>query len=171
MLTERAIAQYLRSQAAYLIAAVGTYILTEEGLHITLSSGFEFDLLILRGQDNLEIEEAAVIAYCSDCQQPVSMLRTLNHVCEVRVSLRFPADDNEAQPDVLAALEHASGQLVKALYRSELKDRLSSQETGFSVLHVGPWRQQSGWTGRQRTYAFSTLMVCTLSDVGDEVPA
>ena len=81
--------KYLLGQAPFLIAASGSYLLTDLGLRIKLSSGFEFDMPVLTGQGACEFSGPALIAYAPECSQ---LSCTLNHEALLEVELRWPAD-------------------------------------------------------------------------------
>lgn len=156
--------RWLLGTAAYLIAADGTYVVTDKGLKIRLATGFEFFLPVIRGQDDVEVGGPAVVAACprGTQSQPGSATR----VVEIEVTLRYPADEGDHAKELLAAFEYAAAQLAAALMRDDFLERLSEHEEEFTALsYVGTWTEDSGWIERLRTYRYMRQIVVTPADL------
>jgi len=165
MRVERAFARWLLGAAPYLVAADGSYVLTDKGMRVTLHTGPQFFLAVNRGQDDVEIASPGLIAACDDAVQ--TELTALNFLVNLQIELRYPVDEGPESCGLLEAFEYAARQLGAALYKTELMDEVSQSEPEFTALNrPAPWREQSGFTGRQRTYRWVTQVSVALSDLG-----
>lgn len=152
--TERAIQRWVLGSAAYLIAGDGSFVVTDNGLKIRLVSGFEFDLPVMRGQDDVENSGPGVIAACAAGVQVEK--GTMTHDVQVEITLRYPADEGEGLCSLLDSFEFSCDQLSQAIYRADFPAALTASLDGFTCLSsLGHWRQASGWVGRLRSYQFT----------------
>jgi hypothetical protein len=174
---ERALARYLLGVAPFLIAAPGEFVLTDEGARIRLSSGFEFNFAVLTGQGACEVSGPCLIALCAEAIQDNTQQFTLNHLCQLEARLKFPVDAESnlgTAAELLSCWEYAASQLVLALYRDDLAERLTANEPDFTCLYLpGPRAQTSGFEAEDRLRVFSVLLpaVCTSVFIPQEEPA
>jgi len=156
---ERAFARYLTSVAPFLIGKGGSYVLTDTGLRIKLTSGDQFDFPVLPGQSICEVSAPAIVAACLSATQDITSMYTLNHRCSVEVTLFFPADADPGglgtPQELLDCFEFAAKGLVENLYCDDLDTLLKQYEPDLTILHcTGPRTQRSGWIQEQRTRVF-----------------
>jgi hypothetical protein len=149
ILTERAFSRFLHGVAANLVTGDGSYVITNDGLKILLKNGVSYPFPVLRGQDDQEVSAPCVIAYAQQGEQ--AELGTMTHVVDVQFSLLFPTDESMKQPQLLELFEYAAAQLVEALYRDDLCERVSELEPGYTLLaQLSKWAIESSWTNRNR---------------------
>ena len=162
--------RYLLGQAPYLVAGDGSYILGDTGLRIKLSSGFEFDLPVLTGQGACEVVGPCLIAFGSEATQT----DCLNHDAVAEVELRWPADAESGlgtREELLSCFFYAAGQLQKALYRTDLAERITETipEDSFTCYDVLPTRTQgSDFRSRLRVYKVKLHCICASSPPTEE---
>jgi len=163
---ERAVARYLTGVAPYLIGGNGTYLITDNGLRVTLTSGVQFDFPIFTGQSTCEVSAPCIVAACPLCTQDNTTQCTLNHRCSVEVILYVPADADPGglgtPQELLGFFEYAASQLVQALYRDDLATQLKLNEPNFTALFTsGPRSQLSGFVDRTRQFSVTFDVIAT----------
>lgn len=162
--TERAFQTWMLGHAALLVSENGKYVVTNRSIRIELLSGPSFNLPVNRGQDDQELGAPAIVAACDDAVQ--AELRSLNWLVSTTLELRFPCDEKPTMSSMLDAFEYAAGGLSAALYKTELLDEVSALEPDFHlVARPNPWREQSGFTDRLRTYRWSTQFHVAMADL------
>jgi len=168
-------ATWLRGQSGNLITGHGTFVQTEKGIRIKLSSGAEFPFTVTTGQDDVEVAAPGVVVSATEAEQ--SELLSLNFLVSIDVILRFPADEGVTEnTGLIEAFRHAATQLSSVLYRDDLEARLSESEEGFTALHrPEPWRERSepavdGGPPRVRGYRWSTRLHVALADIQEPAP-
>jgi hypothetical protein len=173
--TEQAIARWLRSGQNLRLWRTnhGSYVVNDRGINIKFHSGFELTIAVLTDEgDVADVEMPVIIASCTQLTEPESLFPIGNHVGEASVVIKFPADKWSEQPDVLAALEDTAVNVYRALFRSDLPERLSEQVENFTCLAVQPTRQQTrDRDGRIRIYMLTlNLQVCARDFVEEPEP-
>lgn len=171
--TEQALARWLRSgqNVTLWYTSHGKYVVNDQGFHIEFHRGFKLQFNVLTDEgDVADVELPVIIASCTQVTEPEGLFPIGNHVGEAHVVIKIPGDKWTDQPDVLAVLEDTAVNVYRALYRSDLPERLTEQVENFTCLAIQPERQQTrDRDGRVRIYTL-TLKVQVCARDFDEEP-
>jgi len=168
---------HLLGVAPFLIGSSGSYILTEQGARIRLSSGYEFNFPVLTGQGPCEVIGPCLVAYANEATQQEGF--TLNHNATLAIELRWPADAESnlgTREELLACFQYAAGQLQIALYRHDLAKLLTESITGdeFTCFFVMPDPvQESLFDAAARLRLYRMRLTCIVASdlIPEEEPA
>jgi hypothetical protein len=171
---EQALRAWVQTRTVALITDTGAWIVTEAGLRLIVRKGFDLDVPVHLGQDQMEVRVPCIVCSCSSeaCQEEFP---SGNYRCPASVTVRFEADPRTSQPEVIKAFQVLTDALIEQLMQSDLPEQLSAAVPDFTCFgQYGGRQQASSFDGRVRTYAVGLFLFCAPSDIepatGDPLP-